>query len=44
VRDEAWLRQLLVEPAAIFPDGQMPAYLLSEAQLDAIVKYLLSLR
>ena len=43
-RDAAWLRNLLTDPARVFPNGQMPAYDLSEAQLMALVDYLTSLK
>lgn len=43
-RDEAWLRDLLTDPARVVPDGRMPAYDLSESQLGALVKYMGSLR
>src|SRR5574341_840417 len=43
-RDAAWLRDLLADPARVFPDGQMPAYSLSEAQVMALVDYLMTLK
>lgn len=43
-RDADWLRKLLSDPARIFPNGQMPAYDLSEAQVTALVDYLITLR
>ena len=43
-RDGPWLRDLLVDPQAAFPDGQMPEYDLTEAQVTALVDYMLGLR
>ncbi|MBI3761141.1 MAG: c-type cytochrome [Chloroflexi bacterium] len=43
-REAAWLRDLLTDPARAFPDGQMPAYDLSEAQVKALVDYLVTLK
>jgi cbb3-type cytochrome oxidase cytochrome c subunit len=43
-RDAAWLRDLLADPARVFPEGQMPAYDLSEAQVMALVDYLMTLK
>jgi nitric oxide reductase subunit C len=41
VRGEAWLRQFLKNPAAMYPTGrQMPDFHVSEAQIDALVAYL----
>lgn len=43
-RGAAWLRDLLTDPARVFPEGQMPAYDLSEAQAAALVNYMLTLK
>ena len=43
-RDAAWLHDLLTDPARVFPEGQMPAYDLSEAQVMALVGYLMTLK
>ena len=43
-RDGPWLRDLLVDPTAVFPDGQMPDYDLTDAQVTVLVDYMLELR
>lgn len=44
VRDTEWLRRLLRNPAAVFPDGRMPQLYLSDAQAEAVAGYLATLR
>ena len=43
-RDREWLRDMLIDPRAVFPNGQMPEYDLSEAQVNALADYMLDLR
>lgn len=40
--DEAWLRQWLINPAAVRPGTAMPTIGLDEGELDAIIAFLLS--
>lgn len=44
VRDRAWLRDLLLDPKALFSNGRMPRYDLTEAQVTALADHMLSLR
>jgi nitric oxide reductase subunit C len=43
-RDEAWLKAYIADPKSKMPDAKMPKLKLSPAELDAIVKYMLSLK
>lgn len=41
-RDDAWLRAYLKDPKSKIPDAKMPKVKLSDEELDAMVKLLLS--
>ena len=43
-RDEAWLRAYLKDPKSKVADSKMPKLTLSDAELDQIVAYLLTLK
>jgi mono/diheme cytochrome c family protein len=43
-RDEAWLRAYLKDPKSKIPDSKMPKMNLSDAEWDAVIKYLLTLK
>ncbi len=44
VRDADWLRRLLRDPASALPGGTMPRLFLTDAQVEALVEYLVKLR
>jgi len=44
VRDAEWLGRLLRDPASALPDGTMPRMFLNDAQVEAVVEYLVGLR
>ena len=43
-RDDAWLRAYLKDPKSTMPDAKMPNLKLSDADLDAVTRYLLTLK
>jgi len=43
-RDEAWLRAYLADPKSQMPDAKMPVIKLTPEEMDAVVKYMLSLK
>jgi mono/diheme cytochrome c family protein len=43
-RDEAWLKAYLKDPKSKVPDAKMPKMNLSDADLDAVTTYLLTLK
>jgi nitric oxide reductase subunit C len=43
-RDEAWLRAYFKEPKSKVPNAKMPKMSLSDAEWDALVAYMLSLK
>jgi nitric oxide reductase subunit C len=43
-RDEAWLRAYLTDPKSKIEGAKMPKMKLSDAEMDALVKYMLSLK
>jgi cbb3-type cytochrome oxidase cytochrome c subunit len=44
VRDADWLRRLLRDPNSVLPGGTMPRLFLNDAQVEALVAYLVGLR
>lgn len=43
-RDEAWLRKYIPDPKSVMPEAKMPKFNLPPADMDAVVKYMLSLK
>jgi nitric oxide reductase subunit C len=43
-RDEAWLRAYIADPKSKMPDAKMPVIKLTPEEMDACVKYMLSLK
>lgn len=43
-RDEAWLRAYIADPKSKIPESKMPKLNLAPADMDAAVKYLLTLK
>jgi mono/diheme cytochrome c family protein len=43
-RDEAWLKAYMADPKSKMPDAKMPKLNLSPADLDAVTKYMLTLK
>ena len=43
-RDEAWLRAYLKDPKSKLENSKMPKMAMPDAELDALVQYLLSLK
>lgn len=43
-RDEAWLRAYIADPKSKLPESKMPKLNLAPADMDAAVKYLLTLK
>lgn len=42
--DEAWLRAYIKDPKSQMPEAKMPKMALGDADLDAVVKYMSSLK
>lgn len=43
-RDEAWLKAYFKDPKSKIPDSKMPKMTLSDADWDAVTKYMLTLK
>jgi mono/diheme cytochrome c family protein len=43
-RDEAWLRKYIPDPKSAMDDAKMPKFNLAPADMDAVVKYMQSLK
>ena len=43
-RDEAWLRKYIPDPKSAMEDAKMPKFNLAPADMDAVVKYMQSLK
>ena len=43
-RDEAWLRKYIADPKSVMEGAKMPKFNLAPADMDALVKYILSLK
>lgn len=43
-RDEAWLRAYIADPKSKMPESKMPKLNLAPADMDSVVKYLLTLK
>ena len=43
-RDAAWLKRFMKDPKAVMPSAEMPPYDLPDEQLDALARYLASLK
>jgi nitric oxide reductase subunit C len=43
-RDEAWLRAYFADPKSKIPDAKMPKVKLTQAEWDALVAYMLTLK
>lgn len=43
-RDDAWLRAYLKDPKSKMPEAKMPKLSLSDADLDSLVSYMLTLK